>query len=109
MNVGDDCIYHKFNGNKPTFLVLYIDHILLASYNIGLFQETKRFPAKKFEMKDHGDASFILGIQIRRDRSRGLIGLSQKSYIEKVLKRFGMHDCKPIDTPVAKGDKSSLS
>ena len=74
-----------------------------------MLHETKRFLSKKFEMKDLGDASFVLGIQIHRDQSQGILGLSQKSYIEKILKRFGMHDCKPGDTPVAKGDKFSLS
>ena len=74
-----------------------------------MLHETKRFLSKKFEMKDLGDASFVLGIKIHRDRSRGILGLSQKSYIEKILKRFGMLDCKPSDTPVAMGDKFSLS
>ncbi|XP_022891797.1 uncharacterized protein LOC111406640 [Olea europaea var. sylvestris] len=37
-------------------------------------------------------------IQIHRDRSRGIFGLSQKSYIDKILKRFGMQDCKLGDT-----------
>ena len=60
-------------------------------------------------MKDLGDASFALGIQIHRDHSRGILDLSQKSYIEKILKRFDMYDCKPGDTLVAKGDKFSLS
>ena len=59
-------------------------------------------------MKDLGDASFVLGIQIYRDRCRGILGLSQKRYMDKVLKRFGMQDCKPGDTPVSKGDKFSL-
>ena len=35
--------------------------------------------------------------------------MSQKAYIEKVLERYGMQDCKPEDTLVAKGDKFSLS
>ena len=51
----------------------------------------------------------MLGIQIHRERSQGILGLSQKSYIEKILKRFDMHDCNPGDTPVAKGYKFSLS
>ena len=62
----------------------------LTSNDIGLLHETKRFLAKKFEMKDLGDASFVLGIQIHLDRSWGILRLSQKSYIEKVLKRFGI-------------------
>ena len=38
-----------------------------------------------------------------------MFGLSQKGYNDKVLKRFGMQSCKPVDTPVTKGDKFSLS
>ena len=64
MNLVDDCIYHKFCGSKYIFLVLYVDDILLASSDIGFMHETKRFLAKYFEMKDLGDASFVLGIQI---------------------------------------------
>ena len=69
MNLVDDRIYHKFSGSKYIFLVLYVDDILLATNDICLFHETKRFLSKKFEMKDHGDASFVLGIQIYGDRS----------------------------------------
>ena len=105
----DDCIYHKFSGSKHIYLVLYVDDILLATNDIGMLHETKRFLSKKFEMKDLGDASFVLGIQIHRDRSRGILGVSQNSYIEKILKRFDLHDCKSGDTLVAKGDKFSLS
>ena len=105
----DDCIYHKFSGSKHIYLVLYVDDILLATNDIGMLHETKRFLSKKFKMKDLGDASFVLGIQIHQVRSLSILGLSQKSYIEKILKRFGMHDWKPGDTPVAKGDKFSLS
>ena len=90
MNVVDDCIYHKFSGSKHIFLVLYVDDILLASNDIGLLHETNRFLVRKFEMKDLRDASFVLGIQIHRDRSRSILGLSQKSYIKKVFKKFGM-------------------
>nr|KYP56102.1 Retrovirus-related Pol polyprotein from transposon TNT 1-94 [Cajanus cajan] len=107
-NIVDDCVYHKFSGSKYIFLVLYDDDILLASNNIGLLHETKRFLTKNFEMKDLGEASFVLGIKILRDHSHGIIRLSQENYIDKVLYRFDMKDSKPGDTPIAKGDKFSL-
>ena len=66
----DDCRYHKFSGSKHIYMVLYVDDILLATNDIGMLHETKRFLSKKFERKDLGDASFVLGIQIHRDRSR---------------------------------------
>ena len=79
MNVVDDCVYHKFSGGKYIFLVLYGDDILLATNNIDMLHETKKFLSRNFEMKDLGDASFVLGIQIHRDRSQGILGLSQRS------------------------------
>jgi hypothetical protein len=60
-------------------------------------------------MKDMGEATYVIGIEIFRDRSRGLLGLSQKTYIEKVLERFGMENCSAGDVaPIQKGDKFSL-
>jgi len=72
--------------SKYIFLILYVDDILLATNDKEILHKTERFLSKKFEMKDLGEASFILEIQIYRDRSRGILGLSQKAYIEKMLK-----------------------
>ena len=105
----EDCVYHKFSGSKFIFLILFFDDILLASSNIGLLHETKKFLLKNFEMKDLGNASFVLGIQILRDCSQGILRLSKESYIEKVLNRFGIKDCSSRDTPITKGDKFSLT
>jgi len=88
--------------------VLYVDDILLASNDICFLQETTKFLTNFFEMKDLGEASFVLGIKILRDRSQGILRLSQESYINKVLDRFGMKDSKPRDTLIVKGDKFSL-
>ncbi|RVW94935.1 Retrovirus-related Pol polyprotein from transposon TNT 1-94 [Vitis vinifera] len=107
-NTIDQCIYLKFSGSKSIILVLYVDDILLASSDVELLHETKRFLSSKFDMKDLGNASFLLGIQIYRDRSRGIFGLSQKAYIDKVLSIFGMSNCALGDMLVAKVDKFSL-
>ena len=107
-NTIDQCIYLKFSGSRFIILVLYVDDILLASSDMELLHETKRFLSSKFDMKDLGNASFVLGIQIYRDHSRGILGLSQKSYIDKVLSRLGMSNCTPGDMSVAKGNKFSL-
>ena len=61
-----------------------------------------------FEIKDFGDASFVLSIQIHRDHSQGILELSQKGYIEKVLKRYDIQNYKSGDTSVVKRDKFSL-
>ena len=107
MNPADECIYHKFSGSKYIFLVLYVDDMLLATNDLNLLHDTKQFLSNTFEMNDLGNASYVLGIEIYRDRSKDILGLSQKGYIEKLLQRYSMQDCKPLDTPIAEGDKLS--
>ena len=80
-NVDDQYIYHKFKKNR------LMDDILLASNDMTLLLETKSFLSKNFEMKDLGVISFVIGIQIQRDKTREILGLSQKTYIDKVLNR----------------------
>jgi len=92
----DNCIYIKIKGSSFIILVLYVDDILSASSDKNLLYETKEFLSLNFDMKDLGDASYVLGIEIHRDRSKGALGLSQKAYIEKVLKTYNMHKCSGI-------------
>ena len=79
-NVDEPCVYKKISGGAIVFLVLYVDDILIIGNDIF----------KRFSMKDLGEAAYILGIRIYRDRSNRLLGLSQSMYIDKVLKRFSV-------------------
>ena len=91
------------------FLVLYVDDILLATNAMGTLYEVKQFLLKNFDMKDMGEASYVIGIKIHRERSRGILGLSQETYINKVLERFQMKNCSPSLAPIVKGDRFSLN
>ncbi len=62
-----------------------------------------------FDMKDMGEASFVIRIEILRNRSQGLLGLSQKAYIGRILERFIMHKCSARIIPIQKGDKFGLN
>jgi hypothetical protein len=104
-NEKDNYIYAKFRSGKFIFLILYVDDILLASSDVSLLLETKSVLSSNFDMKDLGEASFILGIEIHRDRRNGVLGLSEKAYLEKVLNKFSMHACNPTPAPIVKGDK----
>ena len=55
-----------------------------------------------------GETYYVIGIEIFRDRSQGMLGLSQKAYINKVLERFRMDKCSTSLVPIQKGDKFSL-
>ena len=58
----------KVNGSKYIFLDLYADDILLATNDTDLLVETKQLFFIHFDIKDLRKASYVLGIQILRDR-----------------------------------------
>jgi hypothetical protein len=104
---GEACIYKKVSGSSVAFLILYVDDILLIGNDIEFLDSIKGYLNKNFSMKDLGEAAYILGIKIYRDRSRRLIGLSQSTYHDKILKKFKMDQSKKVFLPVLQGVKLS--
>jgi hypothetical protein len=68
----------------------------------------KKFLFKNFKMKDLDETSYVLDLKIYRDQNKGILGLSQQTYIDKILKRYDMKKYKPRNTLVAKGDNFNL-
>ena len=44
-----------------------------------------------------------MGLKVERDRKQKILKINQSAYAKKVLERFGMMDCRPIESPVAMG------
>ncbi|KAJ9547714.1 hypothetical protein OSB04_020257 [Centaurea solstitialis] len=99
----EPCVYTKFSGSIVTFLVLYVDDILLIGNDVPTLRSVKSWLSRCFQMKDLGEATYILGIKIYRNRSKRLIGLSQSTYIDKILKRFRMDESKKGFIPMQHG------
>jgi Reverse transcriptase (RNA-dependent DNA polymerase) len=99
----EPCVYKRFSGSIIVFLILYVDDILLIGNDISTLDEVKSSLKKVFSMKNLGEAAYVLGIKIYMDRFQKLIGLSQGTYIDKVLKRFNMQDSKKGNLPMSHG------
>ncbi|KAK8593771.1 hypothetical protein V6N12_045845 [Hibiscus sabdariffa] len=102
-NEDELCVYKKFSGSIVSFLILYVDDILIIGNDIPTLQSIKTWLSSCFSMKDLGEAAYILGVKIYRDISRRLLGLSQSTYIDKVLKRFSMEESKRGFLPMRHG------
>jgi hypothetical protein len=102
-NEEEACVYKKESGSAIVFLILYVNDILLIGNDITMLESVKASLKKSFSMKDLGEVAYILGIRIYRDSSKRLIGLSQDTYIDKVLKRFNMEQSKKGFLPVSHG------
>jgi hypothetical protein len=81
----DHCVNVKCSNNSFIILSLYVDDIIIAGNNKEMIETTKRWLSSNFEMKDMGEANYVLSVKIIRDRTKRLLGLIQKTYIKKRL------------------------
>ena len=100
----DHHVYMKRSKNKFVILYLYVDDILIAENDKEYVNHIKGWLSSNFEMKEMGEVTYILGVEILRDRSKRLLSLSQEPYIHKILKRFNMKNCKPFISLISKGE-----
>ena len=97
MSLADSCVYSKKVGNLKIIIIFWVDDIIIACSNEQLLNDTKRSLCQNFRMKDFGKLSWFLGIEFKQDSEKFV--MVQTRYIEKLLNRFNMKDCKPKATP----------
>jgi hypothetical protein len=93
----DSNLYFKVMNDEPVILLLYVDDLFLTGEE-KFITECKKRLASKFEMKDLGLMHYFLGLEVWQSPER--IFLNQGKYAVKILKRFDMLECKPMNTPM---------
>lgn len=98
----DACMYYNdMKSGCEVYLLLYVDNILLAGPSKSQINELKDLLKSEFDMKDLGNARKILGMMITRDMAKHMLTISQESYLNKVVTKFGMKDSKIVNVHFA--------
>ncbi|GKF73757.1 ribonuclease H-like domain-containing protein, partial [Tanacetum coccineum] len=85
-------------GTNTSYLLLYVDDIVLTASSKILLQQIIRSLHQEFAMTDLGPLNYFLGISVIRDSS-GLF-LSLKKYAVEILEKTHMVNCIPSRTPI---------
>lgn len=101
----DQGVYIKKKNNRTVIIVTYVDDLLLLLNDVNLKNAIKEKLQSTFKIKNLGEVSKFLGINITRDRNGGIISIDQSEYIEEILKRFDMSECNPEITPLDPNQK----
>lgn len=96
----DSCLYTKCNDKQLMYVIIYVDDLLVFGTDTSQISEFKLMLSREFKIKDLGLISDFLGINVKQNLNNGVTELCQKAYLENVLKRFNMYNCKPISTPM---------
>ena len=94
----DPCLY--FNKDIEIFMILYVDDILLIGPNTSNIDQIKAKLSEKYKMKDLGPVRKFLNMDIGRIESRKLLWINQEDYIEKILRKYSMENCNPVNIPM---------
>ena len=97
----DQAVFFKHTKSPRTLIVIavHVDDCTIAASSTSAVEALKVGLRKHVEVTDLGELHWMLGIEVRRDRAGGTVHLSQRSYIDSILRRFGFDDAKPISTP----------
>jgi transposase InsO family protein len=104
----DYCAYLKREENNFSIVIVWVDDILAIANDPKVNDEIEQALKTKYQIKVIGEPTLLLGIHIIRDREKGIIKLSQRHYIERLLRRFGMEKANPVTIPLDKDVVSSL-
>lgn len=95
----DPALFILIKENTKTFVLVYVDDILIAGTKDNI-QEVKQILKDKFDVKDLGEASFYLGMEIIRDRQNKTLTISQQRYTHDLLTKFAMTEVKTRNVPL---------
>ena len=102
-SVADPSLFVLQTSQALVILLLYVDDIVITGTDSSLIQSLIQQLHTMFELKDLGQLSYFLGLELHHS-SKGLF-FNQSKYITDILKKHNMLDCKPCSIPCASSTK----
>jgi hypothetical protein len=94
------------NSDRTIIIRLYVDDMLILGKDLQVVQGLISEISALWEIKDLGDVSLILGLNVYRDRPNRSLRIVQSLYIQGAIERFRLEEAKPVTLPVS--DRNSL-
>lgn len=103
----EPCVYFKRGtcNNALTILAVYVDDFYIFTNNVKDKDHLIDLLSKNFSVKCLGPIKDCLGMNVQRDKAKGIIVLRQSEYIKKLLYKFKMSEAKEVSTPMIINEK----
>jgi hypothetical protein len=93
----DPCLFYR-PPPKRCLLAAYVDDCILAFTDESELNEFLEKSKRTFELTSE-PLNFFLGVHITSSEDRKTIRIHQAKYVDELLQRFGLTQCKPVATP----------
>lgn len=102
----DYSLFIRITPQHTTYILVYVDDILITGSSAREVQSLIQGLNQIFALKDLGDLSYFLGIEVQRLSNESL-HLSHVKYIKDLLAKAKMQEAMGISTPMVSGAKLS--
>ncbi|KIN98869.1 hypothetical protein M404DRAFT_31015 [Pisolithus tinctorius Marx 270] len=100
-------VFYGRIGSEILILASHVDDCTVTGSSPSLIRSFKQEIGTRFKISDLGPISWLLGMKVTWNREARTISLSQQSYIEAILTKYNLTDCKPAAIPMDPGIKLS--
>lgn len=94
----DPCVFYGRIDDIEVIILLYVDDGLILSHRKEAIDTMVKHLSSEFKIT-LGNGKYYVGMEIERNREERTITITQASYIEKIVEKFGMSESKGISTP----------
>lgn len=94
----EPCLFMKIHDNVKVYVALFVDDFFVF-YNCNTtYRNLKVVLEKEYKIKDLGQIKQCLGMNVNVNKN--CIKIDQEQFVNRILTRFNMSDCKTTDTPM---------
>ncbi|CAI7900183.1 unnamed protein product [Closterium sp. NIES-53] len=106
----DEALYIRFVDEEPVYVLVYVDDLLLVSPRLELIGQVKEVLAQRYQIKDLGEVSTYLGVEVRRSVKDGWLEIGQEKYVRGLQRRFGdlLKETHRVHTPMSPNHLSKI-
>ena len=96
----DQAVFYRRKGTALIIVLVHVDDCTIVGTSMVLIENFKAAIKKHVEISDLGELHWILGIEVRRERENKRILLSQRAYLDSMLRRYGLDELRPVSLPM---------
>jgi len=105
----DEAVFFRYIGEELMVILVHVDDCTIASNSLDAINIFKTSIQDFVEITDLSELHWLLGLEIQRNREKRTLGISQRAYIDSILRRHNFHLLKPVSIPMETTARLSTS
>ncbi|GAQ93627.1 hypothetical protein KFL_017300010 [Klebsormidium nitens] len=104
-SIANAALFTGIVAGELVYLGSWVDDILVAARGAERIAKVKAHLAEKFDVRNLGEATYFLEMELTRDREARTLKLTQKKLTGELVGRYGLADARARSVPLGTGDK----